>query len=183
MIEVVAFACRGTLLDWAGAVEAVLYELARRNGVSPLDRGAELRRRVEELADGQGLEHGFEQLARERAYRIEASGAELLARAVAVAAPLPGARDAVALAIEAGKRVVAVSRGVSPGALYLFGGVFEDVVTDPAEIDAAPDTILYVSTVGRRRAEARRSGMHATTPDRLAQALVAQTDPTSLAVR
>ena len=29
-------ACRGTLLDWAGAIEAVAYELARRNGESPL---------------------------------------------------------------------------------------------------------------------------------------------------
>ena len=25
-IEVVAFACRGTLLDWSGAIEAVAYE-------------------------------------------------------------------------------------------------------------------------------------------------------------
>jgi hypothetical protein len=29
MIEVVAFACRGTLLDWTRAVDAVAYELAR----------------------------------------------------------------------------------------------------------------------------------------------------------
>jgi beta-phosphoglucomutase-like phosphatase (HAD superfamily) len=183
MIEVVAFACRGTLLDWTTAIEAVVYELARRNGESPLDRGAELRRRVEELAEGNGLAHGFEQLSRERAYRAEASGVELVARAVAIAAPLPGAREAVALAIDAGKRVVAVSRRVSPGALYLFGGVFEDVVTDPAEIDAAPEAILYVSHAARRRAEARRAGMYASTPDRLAQALIAHEDPSRLALR
>ena len=67
-IEVIAFACRGTLLDWAGAVEAVAYELARRNGESPLDRGVALRRRVEALADGHGLARGFERLARERGY-------------------------------------------------------------------------------------------------------------------
>jgi FMN phosphatase YigB (HAD superfamily) len=73
-IEVVAFACRGTLLDWAGAIEAVAYELARANGESPLDRGAALRRRVEALADGHGLARGFERLARERGYRGEESG-------------------------------------------------------------------------------------------------------------
>ena len=98
-IEVVAFACRGTLLDWAGAVEAVAYELARRNGESPLDRGAALRRRVEALADGHGLARGFERLARERGYRGEESGEESLARVVAMARPLRGAREAVALAV------------------------------------------------------------------------------------
>ena len=46
MIEVGAFACRGTLVDWAGAIEAVAYELARPNGESPLIRGAMLRRRA-----------------------------------------------------------------------------------------------------------------------------------------
>ena len=71
---VVAFACRGTLVDWAGAIEAVAYELARRNGESPLDRGAMLRRRVEALADGQGLARGFERLARERCYRRREGG-------------------------------------------------------------------------------------------------------------
>ena len=54
-IEVVAFACRGTLVDWTGAIEAVAYEVARRNGESPLDRGARLRRRVEALAGSDGL--------------------------------------------------------------------------------------------------------------------------------
>ena len=39
MIDVVAFACRGTLVDWAGAIETVAYELARRNGESGSIRG------------------------------------------------------------------------------------------------------------------------------------------------
>ena len=99
MIEVVAFGCRGTLVDWTGAVEAVAYELARRNGESPLDRGAMLRRRVEALADGCGLSRGFERLARERCYRVGADGDALLADVVAMARPLPGAREAVALAL------------------------------------------------------------------------------------
>jgi hypothetical protein len=184
MVEVVAFACRGTLLDWTGAIEAVAYELARRNGESPLDRGTAMRRRVEELADGNGLAHGFEQLARERCYRTEATGAELRARAVAMAGPVPGAREAVMLAVETGKRVVAVARGECSDALvYLFGGVFEDVVADPGEIDAAPDVIVYVSAAAWRRAEARRAGMHAVPLDELARALVSHTLPAELAVR
>ncbi len=90
MIEVVAFACRGTLVDWAGAIEAVAYELARRNGESPLDRGAMLRRRVEALADGHGLSRGFERLARERRYRVGKDGDELLANVVATGAAAAG---------------------------------------------------------------------------------------------
>src|SRR4051812_50024116 len=98
-IEVVAFACRGTLLDWSGAIEAVAYELARCNGESPLDRGAALRRRVEVLANGHGLALGFERLARERGYRGEGGGGEAFARVVAPAGPRGGGRQAVARAV------------------------------------------------------------------------------------
>ena len=182
MIEVVAFACRGTLVDWAGATEAVAYELARRNGESPLDRGARLRRRVEALADGHGLSSGFERLARERGYRVGKDGEELLANVVEMARPLPGAREAVALALGAGAAVLAVSRDASPGALHLFGDVFEEVVTDPTEIDADPDAILYVSSAPWRRAEARRAGMCAVAPGALEKALATYPVSTTLAV-
>ena len=182
MIEVVAFACRGTLFDWSGAIEAVTYELARRNGESPLDRGAMLRRRVEALAVGKGLAHGFERLARERCYRVGADGDELLAGVVALARPLPGAREAVALALASGRRVLAVSRGEQPEALSRFGGAFEDVVRHPTEIDADPEEILYVSGVRRRRVEVRGDGMHAAAPHALAQALTAYSAPATVSV-
>jgi hypothetical protein len=68
---------------WSEAIEAVAYELARRNGESPLDRGAALRRRVEALAATDGLAHAFDQLARERGWRGEESGDESEARAYA----------------------------------------------------------------------------------------------------
>ena len=136
-IEVVAFACRGTLVDWTGAIDAVAYELARRNGESPLDRGAVLGRRVEALAGDHGLARGFERLALERGYRGEESGAELLARVVAMARPLRGAPEAVALAVRSGKRVAAVSRAESGAALRPYDGAFEAVVRDPRELDAA----------------------------------------------
>jgi hypothetical protein len=170
-IKVVAFACRGTLLDWSGAIEAVAYELARCNGESPLDRGAALRRRVETLADGHGLARGFERLARERGYGGEESGEESLARVVALARPRRGARELVAQAVRAGKRVVAVSRTENPGALYLFGGAFEAVVSDPRELAVAPEAILYVSAAEWRRSEARRRGMRAVAPEEFGLAL------------
>lgn len=182
MIEVVAFACRGTLVDWAGAIEAVAYELARRNGESPLDRGAMLRRRVEALADGHGLSRGFKRLARERCYRVGKDGDELLANVVAMARSLPGSREAVALALESGRRVLAVSRGESPGALHLFGDVFEEVLAHPTEINADPDAILYVSSAPWRRAEARCAGIRAVGPGALEQALATNPVPAILAV-
>jgi len=172
-IEVVAFACRGTLVDWTGAIEAVVYELARRNGESPLDRGAALRRRVDALADGHGLARGFERLARERGYRGEESGEESLARVVALARPLPGAREAVALAGRGGRRVVAVSRGEVPGALYAFGGAFETVLgeLDPYALGMAPQQMLYVSASAPARRRAFLLGVRTTTPAGLPLAL------------
>jgi FMN phosphatase YigB (HAD superfamily) len=171
-VEVVAFACRGTLVDWAGAIDAVAYELARRNGESPLDRGAALGRRVEALARGDGLGRGFERLAAARGYRGEESGDESLARVVAMARPLPGAQEAVALAVRSGKRVVVVSRAESAGALDPFGGAFDAVVADPRELDAELEAILFVSASEWRRVEARRRGIRAVAPTELRSALV-----------
>jgi hypothetical protein len=70
----------GSPMEWNSAIEAVVYELARRNGESPLDRGAALRNRVLQLAEDAGLEDAFELLAHERGYRNEESGEECLAR-------------------------------------------------------------------------------------------------------
>jgi|GEM_PF-4420053 len=62
------------------AIEAIAYELARRNGDAPIDRGAALRLRLLELSED-GLARGFEELMRERGYRNEESGDELASRA------------------------------------------------------------------------------------------------------
>ncbi|HEX5616928.1 MAG TPA: hypothetical protein VFX51_00825 [Solirubrobacteraceae bacterium] len=176
----VAFACRGTLVDWTSALDAVAYELARRNGESPLDRGASLGRRVEALAASDGLARGFERLAEERGYRDEESGAESLARVIAMARPLRGAREAVQFAARSGRRVVAVARTESFHALKPFGDAFEAVVSDPCEIGAPPEAIIYVSAAQRRREDARRRGMRATALHELALVLAAP--PTILAV-
>ena len=86
---------------------------------------------------------------------------------VALARPLRGAREIVAHVVRSGKRLVAVSRAENPGALYLFGGAFEAVVSDPREIAVPLESILYVSAADWRRAEARRRGMRAVAPEEL----------------
>ena len=82
-----------------------------------------------------------------------------------------GAHEAVALAVRSGKRVVVVSRAESARALDPFGGAFDAVVSDPRELDAALDAILYVSAAEWRRVEARRRGMRAVAPAELGSAL------------
>jgi hypothetical protein len=62
------------------AIEAVVYELARHNGESPLDRGAALHRRLQALSADHGLAAAFERLAAERGWRGEESGEESVAR-------------------------------------------------------------------------------------------------------
>ena len=69
---------------WTDAIAAVAYELARRNGESPMDRGAALGRRVEALAAGCSLELAFERFQAERAYRCEESGFECAGRVEAL---------------------------------------------------------------------------------------------------
>jgi hypothetical protein len=52
----------------------------------------------------------------------------------------------------------------------------------PAEIDADPDTILYVSRAPWRRAEARSAGLRAVAPDALGRALAMHPAPATLLV-
>jgi FMN phosphatase YigB (HAD superfamily) len=158
-IEVVAVACQGTLLDARPAVEAVAYELARRHGESPLDRGAALRRRIEALAHD-GLALAFERLSYERGWIGEESGEESLARAALLTRPYPDAVDAVAIAAGLGRRLLAVSqldRGLLDIALRPFDGAFAAVV-EPAELPAGP-RVLYVSAAPDRLRAARDRGI------------------------
>jgi len=70
---------------WNEAIAAVVYELARHNGESLLDRGVALAQRVEELSRSWGLVGAFEIFKAERGYRREESGEELYARVEALA--------------------------------------------------------------------------------------------------
>ena len=80
---------------WSEAIAAVVYELARHNGESLLDRGVALGRRVEELS--QRVAGAFEIFKVERGYRGEESAEELFARVEALAST-----DAAPMLIAAG---------------------------------------------------------------------------------
>jgi hypothetical protein len=69
---------------WREAIEAVVYELARHNGESPLDRGAGLRRRIEALAAQDGLAVGFARVIHEHGWRGEENGSECESRVLAL---------------------------------------------------------------------------------------------------
>jgi FMN phosphatase YigB (HAD superfamily) len=167
-VDTVVLACQGTLVDWRGAIEAVAYELARRNAESPLDRGAALRRRIEALAPA-GLAAAFERLAAERGWRGEESGEESLARVVFMTRAYDDALAAVAIAARSGRRLVALSRTdrrLAEPALQRFGGVFDELV-EPARLPRGPGvlvvsasetTLARAHTLGARTVRLNRGG-------------------------
>ncbi len=174
-VEAVVLACRGTLASWSPAVEAVAYEQARVNAESPLDRGAALRRRVEELSAGAtpSLADGFDRLAAERGWRRGMTGAECRRRVAALARPYAEVPAALELAIAAGPPLIVASTGdpvLVEGALRPLDGAFDAVLTAreldgdvPASaarwLGADPRRMLYVSASRAAIAQAGRLGV------------------------
>jgi FMN phosphatase YigB (HAD superfamily) len=166
-VDAVVLACRGTLACWSLAVESVAYEQARVNAESPLDRGAALRRRVEELsvaADATpSLAAGFARLAVERGWRRGVTGSECRSRVAALARPYADVPAALEAAVGAGLPLIVVSPGdpvLVEGALRHLDGAFDAVLTarqlgavGPSGMPAAaarwmgadPRRLLYVS--------------------------------------
>src|SRR3954469_19245726 len=135
-VDAVVLACRGTLASWSHAVETVVYEQARVNAESPLDRGAMLRRRVEELgmaADATpSLAAGFDRLAAERGWRRGMPGSECRSRVVALARPYPDVPAALEVAVGAGLPLIVVSPSdpvLVEGALRPLDGAFDAILT------------------------------------------------------
>jgi len=171
-VDAVVLACRGTLASWSLGVESVAYEQARVNAESPLDRGAALRRRVEELSMDAGvapsLAMGFDRLAAERGWRRGMTGSECRSRVVALARSYADVPPALEAAAGAGLPLVVVSSEdpvLVEGALRPLDGAFDALLTTrelgPAGpggvpiatarwMGADPRRLLYVSasTVG-----------------------------------
>jgi FMN phosphatase YigB (HAD superfamily) len=174
-VEAVVLACRGTLASWSPALEAVAYEQARVNAESPLDRGAALRRRVEELSAGStpSLAEGFDRLAAERGWRRGMTGSECRSRVVALARPYAEVPAALEIAIAAGRPLVVAAPGdpvLVEGALRPLDGAFDAILT-ARELDgdvptsaarwlaADPRRLLYVSASRAGIAQAGMLGM------------------------
>jgi FMN phosphatase YigB (HAD superfamily) len=180
-VDAVVFACRGTLASWSPAVEAVAYEQARVNAESPLDRGAALRRRVEDLSLAVGatpsLAAGFDRLAAERDWRRGMTGSDCRSRVVALARPYADVPAALEAAAGAGLPLVVVSPGdpvLVEGALRPLDGAFDAILTarelgatGPGGAPAAaarwmgadPRRLLYVSASRIGIVHAGRLGM------------------------
>ncbi|MEU8797476.1 HAD family hydrolase [Spirillospora sp. NPDC048819] len=135
--DTVLFSWRDTLVCWTAAVEPLLYDLARRNGHSPLDRGRDLRRRFEALLRELGGERrafatAYELLAEEAGYRWRDAGSAALTTALHTCRPHPDVAPAVELAARAGFRLVVASDEdpeLVHGALRPLDGAFAAVFT------------------------------------------------------
>jgi FMN phosphatase YigB (HAD superfamily) len=147
-VDAVLLACRGTLVGWSTAIESVAYEQARRNGESPLDRGAALRRRIERLsvaAPGpRSLAAGFDALAAERGWRRALPGAACVDRVLGLVRPYEDVAPALELAHASGRPLIVVSsadRVLVEGALRPLDGAFDAVLTADALGCTDPDAL------------------------------------------
>src|SRR3954452_1058595 len=159
-VEAVVLACRGTLASWSPALESVAYEQARLNAESPLDRGAALRRRVEELSAGSSpsLADGFDRLAAKRGWRRGMTGSECRSRVVALARPYAEAPAALEVAVGAGLPLVVVAAGdpvLVEGALRPLDGAFDAILT-ARELGAAGPGAVLTAAARRMAVEPRR---------------------------
>ena len=84
-VAAVTLSFRGTLADLDGAEEALVYDLARRHGQPPMDRGRHLARRLRAL-EGElgGLAPALDALAAERGFRWALPGARAVEALAAV---------------------------------------------------------------------------------------------------
>jgi FMN phosphatase YigB (HAD superfamily) len=167
-IEAVVLALDGTVVNWRDGVETVLYELARRHGESPLDRGRTLRRRLEALQPSGPFAWAYETLAAERGYRWASSGDQAFQRAVAACRPFADAAPALTAARAAGLKVVAVGGGdprLLDAVLRQLDGAFDEVLhVCPPErvahrIGVPAVRILHVATTTAALCAARSLGM------------------------
>jgi FMN phosphatase YigB (HAD superfamily) len=176
-IEAVLLASHGTVVNWRDGVEAVLYEVARMHGESPLDRGRALRRRLEALQRSGPFASAFDALAAERGYRWVPRGETAFERVVRSCRVFADAAPALTSARAAGLRVIAVG-GADPqlvdAALRPLDGAFDEVLpAAPLEraaraIGVPAGRVLHVATtlsalrtaaaLGMRSAWLNRSG-------------------------
>jgi FMN phosphatase YigB (HAD superfamily) len=154
-IEAVVLASHGTIVNWCDGVEAVLYEVARMHGESPLDRGRALRRRLEALQRSGPFAWAFDALAAERGYRWVPRGETAFERVVRSCRVFADAAPALTSVRAAGLRVIAVG-GADPqlvdAALRPLDGAFDEVLPAvplgraAAAIGVPAGRVLHVAT-------------------------------------
>ncbi len=145
----VMLAFRGVLVDLDGAEEALVYEMARRHGVAPMDRGRALAGRLRVLeAERGGLAAAADALASERGFRWAPAGPDAVRLVAAACRTLAGVRSALERLEIPAVAVAAAEPEIVESALRPLDGAFAAVVTG-----RGPRTVL--------RAALDRAGMPA----------------------
>ena len=174
-------AFRGVLVDLDAAEEALVYEIARRHGQPPMDRGRALARRLRALAtELGGVAPAVDALAAERGFRWSPSGADAVARL----APGAGRARACGRCSSASRRPSSRSptaeHALVDSALRPLDGAFTAVVCARgargalraalARADAPADRVVHVGRdpaelrAAARARDARRPGRGAVAP-------------------
>ena len=128
-IAALLVAFRGVLVDLDAAEQALMYEVARRHGRAPLDRGRALAARLRELeAELGGVAPAFDVLAAERGFRWAPRGEEAVTKLAASCRTLdvvPRLLAGVEIPVVA---VAAAERELVERALRPLDGAFADLV-------------------------------------------------------
>lgn len=186
-VAAVTLSFRGVLADLDAPEQAVLYDLARRHGHSPLDRGRALSRRLRALEDELAFAPGasrfaaaYDVLAREHGFHWAPAGASALHEVAAGCRLFSDVRPALELAARARLPVVAVTDADAEAVeavLRPLDGAFAHVVTgrelgaargaraalDGAlrRLGVAPSRVLHVGTAAGQMRAAESLGTRA----------------------
>lgn len=156
-------AFRGVLVDLDAAEEALVYEIARRHGQPPMDRGRALARRLRALAtELGGVAPAVDALAAERGFRWSPSGADAVARLALGCRTRAGVRTLLERLEAPVVAVATAEHALVDSALRPLDGAFTAVVCARgargalraalARADAPADRVVHV---GRDPAELR----------------------------
>jgi hypothetical protein len=179
-IAAVTVAFRGVLVDLDAAEEALVYELARRHGQAPMDRGRALARRLRALAvELGGVAPAVDALAAERGFRWAPPGSDAVARLAVACRTLAGVPTLLER-LEAPVVVVATAEpALVDSALRPLDGAFAAVVCARsargalraalARTDAAADRVVHVARDPAELRVAAALGMRVAPPAELSR--------------
>ena len=162
-ITAVTVGFRGVLVDLDAAEEALVYELARRHGQAPMDRGRALARRLRALAvELGGVAPAVDALAVERGFRWAPAGADAVARLAAGCRTVAGVRTLLERLDAPVVAIATAEQDLVDAALRPLDGAFAAVVCARgprgalraalARMNAPADRVVHV---GRDAAELR----------------------------
>jgi phosphoglycolate phosphatase-like HAD superfamily hydrolase len=177
-VAAVTLAFRGVLVDLDGAEETLVYELARRHGLAPMDRGRALARRLRALeAELGSLSAAVDALATERGFRWAPPGGDAVRRIAGACRTLATVRPALERLEIPAVAVAAAEPAIVDTALRPLDGAFAAVVTARgprtalrAALARAGAPAARVVHVGTDRAELRIAaalGMRTASPAEL----------------